>query len=109
MKNSPHPEAIATARLKRRLKFGPKLTKKALAQYAVNISLGRFEHHPSHWEKPGSPPAVRQYVPKVILDVLELIPRDTLSAACGALGHPSFWLDVGPRMRCVCSDVSYKD
>ena len=59
---------FATARLKRKLKFGPKLTKRALANYALNLSLGRFEHHPNHWNKPGERKSKPQQVPKLILE-----------------------------------------
>jgi hypothetical protein len=100
---------FAIARLKRKLKRGPRLTRKQLANYAVNLSLGRFEHHPGHWSKPGEPRTYPQHVPKVILELLELVPVEAVRLACGALGHPSFWLDVGPRYRCICNDFSYKD
>ena len=108
----PAVSASRTRELKRKLKRGPRLGRKELAAYLLGLIEGagrKFCHDPAHADRPGTPPCRPAVVPKPILDLLERIPEEQVTAACDGMGHPSFWLGPGYRYRCVCGEVTYKD
>jgi hypothetical protein len=69
----------------------------------------RFVNHAEHRDKSGEPECNPPEVPKLILDLLEIIPHEEVSAACDIMGHPSFWLGPGYRYFCVCGEFAYHD
>ena len=97
--------------IKGKLKRGPKFSRKELAAYTLGLMEGedRKFHHPLHAEKPGEPSCQAQIVPKLIVELLEVIPHEAVASACDTLGHPSFWRGPGYRYRCLCREISYKD
>jgi hypothetical protein len=97
--------------VKRKLKRGPRFSRKELAAYTLGLMEGeeRKFHHPWHTDKPGERPCRPEAVPRLVVELLEVIPHEAVASACGTLGHPSFWLRPGYRYRCVCGEISYKD
>ena len=96
--------------MKRKLKRGPRFSKKELGAYALGLAegLGRKFNHPLHADKPGELACTGPEVPKLIIELLERIPHEEVAAACDAMGSPSFWLGPGARWRCICGEITYK-